>query len=356
MVRNKDLEMIAIVDKFESLIWTDRYDRAGDFQLVTLVTPEILETLQEGFYLSIKDSEHIMVIEDIAIDSDIELGNKATFTGRSIESFLGRRIIWNQTNIDGDFQDSIELLLNENAINPTITDRTMTGLVFSTSVDTRITDLTIKGQYTGEYLYDVIAGMCESKQVGFKMILNANDEFEFSLYVGEDRSYDQVEPATNPYIVFSPQFDNIIKSSYFATKATERTVTLVAGEGEGTARLTQIVNGPDGALTGYDRREIFTDARDLSRTTSGGEMTEASYLQMLVYRGILVLLENQPTTSFEGEVDATRIYIYGEDFNIGDVVQTANEYGQEGRTRVVEVIISEDTSGVNIYPTFKTVI
>ena len=40
---------------------------------------------------------------------------------------------------------------------------------------------------------------------------------------------------------------------------------------------------------------------------------------------------------------------------IGDIVEVANEYGKEGRSRVSEVMYTDDTSGISIVPTFTTV-
>ncbi len=54
-------------------------------------------------------------------------------------------------------------------------------------------------------------------------------QFVFELYAGFDRSYDQTE---NPYVIFSPKFENIINSNYIESKASLKTVTLVGGEGE----------------------------------------------------------------------------------------------------------------------------
>ena len=44
----------------------------------------------------------------------------------------------------------------------------------------------------------------------------------------------------------------------------------------------------------------------------------------------------------------------GEDFFNGDVVQIANEYGHETKARIVEIVMTEDSDGASVYPTFKT--
>lgn len=289
-----------------------------------------------------------MIIEDLAVDSDIEDGNRLIVTGRSLESILERRIIWGQKVLTGNLQDAIETLLNESIISPSITDRKIDNFIFEPSTDPRVMELTIDAQFTGNNLYDVIKKLCQSHNIGFKIVLNDNNQFVFSLYAGADRSYNQ---NTNPWVVFSPEFGNIINTNYFTSKANLKNVTLVAGEGEGASRKTTTV----GSGSGLNRRELFTDARDISSDVNGGTLTTEQYIEKLKARGIEKLSEHTVKTAFEGEVEATRLFKYGEDFFIGDIVQIVNEYGHEGRAYISELIISQNEDGISIYPTFQII-
>ena len=49
------------------------------------------------------------------------------------------------------------------------------------------------------------------------------------------------------------------------------------------------------------------------------------------------------------------MFTYGVDFFMGDIVQIANEYGHETKSRIVELITSESEEGVSTYPTFEYV-
>ena len=239
-------------------------------------------------------------------------------------------------------------MLNECIISPSIADRKISNFVFVPSTDPKITSLKIDNQYTGDCLYDVVKGLCEENNIGFKIVQTAENKFAFSLYAGVDRSYEQTE---NPYVVFSPNFENIINSNYYSSRASFRNVTLVAGEGEGAARRTAIV----GSASGLDRRELFTDARDISSDTEDGTLSDAEYMAQLRTKGLKNLADHIVTTAFEGEVEVTRLFKYGEDFFIGDIVQIANEYGNEGSAYISELVISNSEEGLSIYPTFKTI-
>lgn len=349
LVLNTNFESIAVIDTYDSLIWTDRYNEYGDFEINFAMDENLLDYIQEDNYLWSKNSEHCMIIEDIKINTDVEEGNSLLVTGRSLESILERRIIWGQQIFNGNFQDAIEKMLNDNVISPSIPDRQIPNFIFVPATDTRITDLTISNQYTGDNLYDVIKGLCKENDIGFKIVLTDDNKFAFSLYKGEDRSYSQTE---NPYVIFSPNFENLINSNYFSSKANFRNVTLVAGEGEGASRKTTVV----GSGSGISRRELFTNASDISSNTDDGTLSDEEYLSQLQTRGLKKLADYTIATAFDGEVDATKLFKYGEDFFIGDIVQIADEYGNEGSAYISELIISNSEEGLPIYyPTFKMI-
>jgi hypothetical protein len=348
LVINTDFESVAVIDNFKSMIWTDRYNSYGDFEIYLPMDTNILKYLKEDYYLWIKESEHLMIIEEFLINSDAEDGDYLIVFGRSLESLLDRRIIWGQKLLSGNLQNAIFTLLNEAIISPSIHDRRIDNFIFEASTDTKITGLTIDTQFTGDNLYSVISDLCEISGMGFKIVLDDDNRFVFSLYCGTDRSYEQT---TNPYVVFSPNFENIINSNYYASKAGFKNVTLIAGEGEGASRRTAIV----GSGSGLDRRELFTDARDISSDTESGTLTNEEYTAQLEARGSNNMAEHVIKTAFEGEAEATKPFKYGEDFFIGDIVQIANEYGHEGRVYISELIISQNEGGSSIYPTFRII-
>ena len=120
--------------------------------------------------------------------------------------------------------------------------------------------------------------------------------------------------------------------------------------------LTQLGVGPPSGFSIRDnRRELYTDARDVSSTVDNETLTDSEYKAQLSQRGLENLSENIATKSFEGKVETTRMYRYGEDFFLGDMVQIVNEYGIEGKARVTEFIRSQSKEGLDSYPTFVTV-
>lgn len=349
IVLDTGFKAIDVMDVYESLIWTDRYYKYGDFELYIPMRNNILDTIKQDYYLQCAESEHTMIVDKLLIKSDAENGNRLTVTGRSLESILDRRIVWGQKMISGNLQNGIRTLLNENIISPSDSKRKISNFIFEASTDTAITSLTIEAQYTGDNLYEVISNLCCERGIGFKVTLNEKMQFVFKLYSGMDRSYKQ---NVNSYVVFSPNFENILNSNYIESKSALKNVTLIGGEGEGAERKYTSV----GNTSGLERREMFTDARDISSDIGDGKiLTNEEYIAQLQQRGKEKLAENTAVTSFEGQVETTTMFKYGEDFFNGDVVQIANEYGHETTVRIVEIVMSDDSSGSSVYPTFETI-
>ena len=358
-VMDTDFDVVGVLDKYSSLIWTDRLRGYGDFEIYTPFDLSILKLCKQDYYININYSDRTMIIEGIEILTDVD-GNNLRITGRSLESILDRRIVWDKTVVKGNMEDAVKTLITESIINPTykpktvpkttVSPRKISNFIFEDlPAGDPLKSLTInKSQYTGDNIYDVLMKFCDAFQsdgLGFKVILNDNHQFVFSLYSGIDRSYTQ---DALPYIIFSPDYDNVVNTNYLDDMSTMKNVTLVLGEGEDDARVRIIV----GSTKGLNRRELLTDARDL-RSEDYDSTTQ--YKNALKIRGYEKLVENCRAVSYEGEVEAQRQFVYGRDFLIGDIIQIENEYGIKGNARVIEWVISDSSSGFETYPTFDGV-
>lgn len=380
IVYDTNFNIVAICDDYESLIWNDRYNEPGDFELYFPMESRLLDIYKPDYYLVSADSEYTMIIEDLKVTTDLEGGDHFIVTGRDLVSILCRRIVWKMTTVSGNFVNAIDKILKQNVYDPIPKNSKAKRKIEEFYWDKDSTDAVIKQltidetQFTGDVVYDVIKGLCDQFDVGFSLKRNpVTGKFVFSLYQGVDRSYRQ---NANKYVVFSPEFDNLISTDYTENKSKYCNVTLVAGEGEGPDRVTLEVG--DTTSSGLNRRELFTDARDLSsviededeeeeeeevdpENPQGGEqeeekhMSPKEYKNLLKNRGLEKLKEVEIEKTFDGQVDATQIYRYGRDFFMGDVCELVNQYGKETRVKVVEYIHSESTSGIEEYPTFKVV-
>lgn len=343
LILDKNLEPVGIIDSYESFIWTERYNKCGDFELYSAVTPDILELMKRDYYVVINGSDRAMVIEKILIEYDSEEGDHVTVSGRSLGSILDRRIIWGQKTLKGKIDFVLFDLLNDCLIEPSDGRRRIREFAYQSTADTDeiIWTTEIDTQCTGDNLYDVVTKLCAEHNIGFKVMLTDDNRFRFKLYTGIDRSYQQIE---NPYVVFSPSMDNLVNGKYLESSVAYKNTALVGGQGQGSERTYATAYSRE--ETYLDRREMFVNATDV---TNEGE----NYIAQLQQRGKEKLTETSDISAFEGAVDAT-MYEYRVDYNLGDIVQLSDDYGHDERVRVVEVVISDGEGGYLVYPTFES--
>lgn len=351
-----------IIDSFESLIWNVRYNDYGDFEIYTYPEQELIDMFENDSYVWISEEpRRPMVIESLKITTNAEDGNRMTITGKSLESILDWRCVWYDTVLNGNFQNEIQRLVNAAVISPDDDGRRIPGFTFKVSEDSRITSLTIDTKISaGEKLGESINKLCQEKDVGWKVYLDDEYNFVFELFAGNDRSYDQ---DALPYVVFSKGFDNLISSDYEVRKG-GYTATLVRGERDayveehGTGDENDCVRLViDATATGLNRKEVITDCSSLSsKREDDTQMFWTEYHSILESKGRENVANlNKGEETIEAELDYQGLFKYGEDYELGDILQVENEYGISAKVRVTEMIRSQDTSGISMYPTFTVI-
>ena len=373
MVLDKNYDGIAMIDTFTSAIWTVRYDEAGDFEIYTPVRLDYIQAMQIGNYLWNRDSDRLMVIETVEIETDAEEGPQLIVTGRSLESILDRRIVTSSQNFSGNLQSVLFEIIQNEVISSGGTRR-IPGFSLKTSSDSRITSISISElSIRGENVYDVVCSLCQANKVGWRILPKGAGGFEFELYVGVDRSYAQ---SVNPYVTFSPSFENLLNSNYIKSFKSYKNSIYAVGtyqkevilqnkykddngewvvEEQTTYEEAEVVTwqySETATPSGLARREMFIDNGGVNDGEQGGEY--ATWNAVNKEKAIAELGEHQTTTAFEGELEATRQYIYREDFNIGDIVQVENEFGITGTVYISEIVFSQDANGITITPTFTS--
>ena len=353
-VLNSELELQGIIDEYVSVIWRPSYSDIGDFEIYLGATDKAIRLLQKNNFVvrssditvenGIATYENVMIIKNTQLITDVEDGDFLCVTGRELKFLLHQRIVWSQTVLSGTAENAIRRLVNENAVNPADSKRIITKL--SLGVSAGLTD-TIEKQITGEYLDQAVKEICTTYNYGWDIFIT-NNRLVFVVYSGTDRSYEQTE---RPYVVFSDEFENLYNTDYQLFTEEYANTTLIGGEGEGLERAYTTVNNE---LSGLERYETFTDARDISSNKgSENEIDSATYLKLLEERGRENLATRAYTEGFSGEVLSDVAFKYGQDFFLGDMVTVINKYGIQKNVRVLSAIESEDESGVKLLPQFN---
>lgn len=257
-----DLNPIGLIDRYVSLIWSNRYDVEGDCELYLEATIEILSLIKKGKYLSRLDDEMVCRIEKIELDTNAEEGNYITVTGYDVKKILSQRILWSQTNVDGNVEDYIRNMIYKTLVNPNLSARAIKNTQgrqnFMLGDKAGFTEVTTE-QASYSRVSDKVQEFCKVYGWGYKVIVDIGN-FYFVLYKGTNRSES---------VVFSNEYENLISTKYMEDRSNLANVALVAGEGEGSERARNV----SGYAEGLDRYEIYVDARDLSKTITWEELT-----------------------------------------------------------------------------------
>lgn len=350
---NAYYEIERIIDTYKSAIWTERYEKSGDFELFLPATADLIDAFElvqnpnELYICRADDTTKVGIVERVEITTDVEQGNFIIVSGRTMQSILFRRIVILQTTYTGSPKQIIEKLIINNFTNPTSNDRKVNVLTLGTSPAISTDSLIVSAQYDGDNVGEEIEKLCNNYHIGYKIAFDIeNKNFTFSIYEGTDRSTDQNE---NPFVIFSNDFNNLLSSSFAVDRANKKTLAWVFGEGEGTKRVKYPAQSQLG--TGLYRFELKVN--DIQSSTNGGEITSETYENALWLSGINALKEHRTKISTEGNVAPNYGFVLNRDYFLGDVVTVKNEYGIETTPRVVEVIEAQDDTGYSCIPTFR---
>lgn len=340
-VLEKDLSKIAIIDTYTSLMWCKRYNETGALDLQIEATDKSLELFTEGRYITRDDDDTVYVIRSIEVDTQENHDNHLIVGGVDIKSILGQRVIWNPVSFYGTVENYIRKLVTDNIISPTIANRRIDNFILAEPIG--ITNI-IRQQVSYEPLDEKVIELCKTYNLGWKVTLDDDNNFVFSLTQGVDRSTSQ--DVLSP-IIFSPSFDNLSSSKYKSDSTKYKNVALIGGEGEGAARKMASI----GDCAGINRFEMFVD-NGTSSTAIGETISKSEYIEQLQSKGQDELSKNVATTDFEGEVVADS-YKYKSDYDLGDVVTVTNEFGITADARIVEIVETWDDEGYTLEPVFE---
>ncbi len=225
---DKNMTRVLLVDEYESLIWTDRYDEYGDFELKMAMSMEIYELIKKDFYVRLENSPRMMLINNIHITSDKDEGYTMTFKGCSLEYLLSRRVLWGKSKYSGNLQDIIKDMVTESIISPEDATRKIDNFEFVYNNDEEVTKHKKDPiKFQGENLYTAIKDLCREFDLGFKLLYDFEDsKFKFQLFSGVDRSLEQDKVIP---VYFKTDLDNLSSSDYDTDNTEEANVSMVIG-------------------------------------------------------------------------------------------------------------------------------
>lgn len=363
-VRDKSsYEIIRIEESFSSLVWTERYQEAGEFILEIPIDVANFDSYRRGNYIQLDESDETMLIESLNINDEVE-DPVLEVSGRSLSCILERRI--NASKILENYAQSIkyegsvymvvnDLVTNE-ITNPTMQtykwmhkkedgttedgydyDNPTSNYKEKETVDApqraisnfSYTDSSGVGSVKKNYsqvmsLYDILVSIAKKYVIGFRIRLQ-NGVFVLETYKGVDRT--SAQTVLDP-VIFNPVMDNISYVNYFEDQTNFRNLALSYSDGawspvdfnasftpEDPSEDPPIFNGYlwvnkdgeryDQVYQGLDRFELPVDARS-SASVTGWDPSEYYYPDMGE--------EQDPSLYIEEKVEA----VATDEFDTGD--------------------------------------
>lgn len=344
-----------VVDRFESLIWTERYSEIGDFEVVIASDRQSRSQFRTGTKLAMNESVRVMIVETIedAISEDGKPVLKVS--GRSLEAILEDRAAknnmsdltvspeWSLNGTPGDIcrqifrQICIQGVLSVQDIIPFITE----GNFFpADTIPEPGTPIIVKLGL--ETVYSAIKNLCDIYDLGFRLVRNTNtSQLYFNIYSGNDRTTRQ---KILPAVVFSNEMDNLQNTTELTSTSGHKNVAYVFSE---FGTMVVYPEGVDPDLDGFDRRVLLVDASDITEETPDVQAA-------LHKKGVEELAKSRAFAGFDGELNEYSSYKYGVDYLLGDLVETRDVDGNISYKRATEQIMVSDTEGERSYPTLST--
>ena len=330
-----DFNLITEVDSYKSLIFTRRYHKPGEFQIV----------LHSSLANEFKEERLIMINNDVRKVGIIRHCEKSTgdnedviVKGFSLSSLVARRIAVPPTGVAYDkltanAETIIKRYVDRNCVNPDDPNRVIPNLYIA---ENQFRGQSIYYQTRYKQLDEELNKISEASGLGWEIYLDlVNKRLVFDVYEGLDLSVNQ---STNPPVIFSVDFDNVENQTYTDSSFSYKNKGYVGGQGEGANRSIVEVGE---SVSGLERIETFIDARDVESDVD------------LPSRGALKLSEFSKIRSFQTNILPYSNFVYEKDWNLGDVVTTQNkDWNVTLDVRVPEVTEIYEATNLSLDVTF----
>lgn len=321
-VDNETFEQVGTVNKFTSFVWPTTFRGYGQFNLTCPVNDEMRELMKEGYFIWCDGGKQAGIIETVRAENDDDGVFMYEVSGFTLEYLLTTRIVWGTYNAnDIDVSTAARQIVDQTCIDPSDSKRKFSYLKLG---EDPVAGGKITKQQTGSEVYSVLDEMLSDVGLGFDIAFDPIEQsLTFNVTQGVDRSASQ---DVNDVIVLSTDMEDILTSAYEVSIQDEKTIALVQGEDQESSRKS--ASAGDETKAGFDRKELYVDARDLrSKNRSGTLMTDDEYIEAMKQRGIEKLSDFVRTESFEASlrVFGDTQYELGVDYFVGDKVTMQDE-------------------------------
>ena len=349
--------IVDILRKYEYSQYEFKAREIGTFTINAMLDKENLYLMDKTKnYYVLFDNDVFGVIESVKRESDSETSRVFTIKGSLALKLLEYRVIKGQLTFKGKSYKYIEELVKQNLIFSDDENRNIAlSVEFENEERLKRVCSTIDKQVTGGSLWDEIREVAEADKLRIELkpnivVINREhpyniDGWTLEIGAGEDRTRHR-EDKTASSVVFSQSLSNIADTDYTVNRSKLRNTVYIAGEGDGEDRKWYNIDVNSdvtfGERTGWNRRELWVDARDIQSEQDNKKLTDAEYEELIGQRANEKAKDNDLSEEYTATVtDITKQYAYKQDYNIGDFVTVADEeLGMEIDAQITNVIVT----------------
>jgi len=330
------------------LAWVERYQEAGEFQLVVKDDITIRTALPTGTLISHTDTSEVMIVEDHHVQRDKNKTLTVTITGRSFETFTENRVT------DASKQPLMDS--TDNALGETYGPATSAAVVehillyalqteiadFQEDIpnvyiaqDMRTTDALLTYAIKRGEVYSAILELMKLNDVGIKNVRPAYAANGLRIYVHDGADLSGI-------VVFYAQYEDLDDAQYYESLKEYKTHAWVAGKYWARPIKSRRIAGTP---TGLDKRIMYVEDQNLD-----GDYSVPATGDVLDTRGQQELDQHPYINLMSATISSTAIPKFKIDYDVGDLVTVFGEFDVAQRMRVVEHALTLDQDGLRGFP------
>lgn len=336
-------EPYRVIDEYNTMSWTERYDDVGEFQL-TYSEKEFLNSgVSIGMNISNSKSTTVMTVKSVS--RKIEQDGRISYVveGRSLQNILSYRAIFKgSSNPNLKLKGTLGKVVCDAVKSCFVEGRTfyphdiVPGFY---TVDRSNSNETLTVELKPEELLGVVKNLCSMGDLGFDIIPeDGGSRLGFKVYSGIERSQ-----------VISMDFGNLKGEQNYSSDMDYKNVAYVWSADQSRAIATSADGTTTSRFTGLARRVLNIKADDIS----ADEYEDPNeFNNALVSRGRFELARNRKVDLLEAEVVDEKMK-YLDDFKLGDILTFRGVDEKYKKVRVSENIWTHDQDGFRSYPTIR---
>lgn len=355
-VFNLDLDFLGICEEINDIEWVREFYRGGNFTMNAKLNQHNLDLLKKDRIL-VKDGnfDDPMIIEYRELSEGENGDEDFLITGNSLTTRILSSRVTASRQVEKGYIDVVMKNILKKQTEGEL--RSFKNLVCSPPKNFT---KTFEHKSLYKSLDEEFETLSRLADVGHKIYIDIEKkQFVFDVYYMPDIS-DQV--------LFSIDFDNLKNQRFIDSHDNYKNVAIVCGQGnsdkdedDDETRDKVIINNEE--YTGFDRREVYIDARDINKDTKKGTDKDGNEIdipiangpnavKLLTARGQEKLVELLPVESFEGDLVENN-YVYKRDFDLGHCVMVRNKnWGVEFKQRITKIIENYNIYGSSIEVSF----